>query len=89
MSLKLLGKKYVIILPKLVKAGTKLGNEIAHFNGVDVLFTVLLFLFIAGIFVAVLLIILSRLTKQQQSNKSKDVEQKLDRIIELLEQDKK
>ena len=66
-----------------------MGNEIAHFNGVDVLFTVLLSLFIAGIFVAVLLIVLSRLTKQQQSNKSKDVEQKLDRIIELLEQDKK
>lgn len=65
-------------------------NEIAaHFNAGDVVFTVLMFLFIFGVFVVVLFIVRSCLTKQQQSNTSKDIEQKLDRIIELLEQDKK
>ena len=59
---------------------------VSQFNGGDVLFTLL---FILGIFVVVLFIVRLTLTKQKQSNKSTAIDQKLDRIIELLEQDKK
>jgi len=48
-----------------------------------------MFLFIFGMFFVVFFVVRSLITKQQQPNKSDDIEQKLDRIIEILEQDKK
>ena len=70
--------------------GIKLDNEmVSQFNTGDIISTVLIFLFILGIFVVSSIIVRLRFAKQQQSKKSIDIGQKLDRIIELLEQDKK
>ncbi|HZH60077.1 MAG TPA: DUF4083 family protein [Metabacillus sp.] len=60
-----------------------------NLNAGDVIFQLIMFLFIFGIFFVVFFVVRSLLTKQKQPNKSNDIEQKLDRIIELLEQDKK
>ena len=62
---------------------------VSQFNTGDIISTVLIFLFILGIFVVSSIIVRLRFAKQQQSKKSIDIGQKLDRIIELLEQDKK
>ncbi|WP_226528733.1 DUF4083 family protein [Metabacillus niabensis] len=58
-------------------------------NAGDVIFQLIMFLFIFGMFFVVFFVVRSLITKQQQPNKSDDIEQKLDRIIEILEQDKK
>ncbi len=55
----------------------------------DAIFQLLMFLFIFGIFAAVFFLVRSLLSKNQQPNKINEIERKLDRIIELLEQDKK
>ena len=54
----------------------------------DAIFQLIMFLFIFGLFFVAFFIVRSLITKQQQPNKDKAIEQKLDRIIELLEQDK-
>jgi len=54
----------------------------------DVLFQLIMFILMIGIFFAVFYFVRKLLTKQQP-NKENQIEQKLDRIIELLEQDKK
>ncbi|MFS0861948.1 DUF4083 family protein [Fredinandcohnia sp. 179-A 10B2 NHS] len=55
----------------------------------DLLFQLLMFIFIFGLFAAVFFLVRSILLKQKQPNMDNDINQKLDRIIELLEQDKK
>ncbi|HWJ77019.1 MAG TPA: DUF4083 family protein [Niallia sp.] len=60
-----------------------------NLNAGDVIFQLIMFLFIFGMFFVVFFVVRSLITKQQQPNKSDDIEQKLDRIIEILEQDKK
>ena len=53
----------------------------------DVIFQILMFVFIVGIFFAVFFLVKSLFTKPPK--KSDQIEKKLDRIIELLERDKK
>ncbi|KKK38163.1 hypothetical protein WQ57_10155 [Mesobacillus campisalis] len=55
----------------------------------DVIFQLLSFIFMFGLFFAVFFLVRSLMSKQQQPNKNNNIEQKLDRIIELLEQDRK
>ncbi|MBS4189318.1 DUF4083 family protein [Bacillus sp. FJAT-49705] len=52
-----------------------------------VIFQLLMFIFIIGIFFAVFFVVRSLLTKQPSNKDS--IEQKLDRIIELLEKEKR
>ncbi|KGR76971.1 hypothetical protein CD33_04660 [Ureibacillus sinduriensis BLB-1 = JCM 15800] len=59
------------------------------FTGSDVLVTLIMFSLIILVFFFVFVIVSRRLTKQKPSNKHQNIEQKLDRIIELLEQGKK
>ncbi|WP_373906681.1 DUF4083 family protein [Ureibacillus sinduriensis] len=53
------------------------------------LVTLIMFSLIILVFFFVFVIVSRRLTKQKPSNKHQNIEQKLDRIIELLEQGKK
>lgn len=53
----------------------------------DLIFQLLMFMIIFGIFFAVFFLVRSLVTKEPDS--SKNIEQKLDRIIELLEKDKR
>ncbi|WP_026562682.1 DUF4083 domain-containing protein [Bacillus sp. J37] len=55
----------------------------------DVVFQLLMFMFMFGIFGVVFFLVRSLLSKNPQSQKVNEIEKKLDRIIELLEQDKK
>ncbi|WP_110927129.1 DUF4083 family protein [Bacillus massiliglaciei] len=53
----------------------------------DLIFQLIIFIFLIGVFFAVFFLVRSLLTKK--SVKSDTADQKLDRIIQLLEQDKK
>ncbi|MGN7941672.1 DUF4083 domain-containing protein [Virgibacillus sp. 6R] len=52
----------------------------------DLIFQLLMFMIIFGIFFAVFFLVRSLVTKEP--DRSKNIEEKLDRIIELLEKDK-
>lgn len=58
-------------------------------NTGDVVFQLLMFIFLFGIFAVVFFLVRSLLSKNPQTQKENEIEKKLDRIIELLEQDKK
>jgi hypothetical protein len=73
-------RNYDTIIPELVKEGINM-------NIGDVIFQLLMFIIIFGIFSAVFFLVRSLVTKQP--NWSNNIEQKLDRIIELLEKDKR
>jgi len=60
-----------------------------YMNIGDVVFQLLMFMFMFGIFGVVFFLVRSLLSKNPQSQKVNEIEKKLDRIIELLEQDKK
>ncbi|KRF54170.1 hypothetical protein ASG99_27715 [Bacillus sp. Soil768D1] len=73
-------KKYGKLTPILVKVGVNM-------NIGDMIFQLVSLIFIFGIFSGVFFLVRSLVTKQP--SKSASIEQKLDRIIELLEKDKK
>ncbi|MEY9869025.1 cytochrome bd-type quinol oxidase subunit 1 [Peribacillus sp. B2I2] len=57
-----------------------------NFNAGDIVFQLIMFILLFGIIFAVYFFVRSLLTR---TNKSNSVEQKLDRVIELLEKDKR
>lgn len=73
-------KKYGTLTPVLVKVGI-------YLNSGDMLYQLVFLIFIFGIFSGVFFLVRSLVTKQP--SKSENIEQKLDRIIDLLEKDKK
>ncbi|MDM5360381.1 DUF4083 domain-containing protein [Peribacillus sp. ACCC06369] len=57
-----------------------------NFNAGDIVFQLIMFILLFGIIFAVYFFVRSLLTR---TNKSNSVKQKLDRVIELLEKDKR
>jgi F0F1-type ATP synthase assembly protein I len=55
-------------------------------NIVDLVYQLIMFILLLGMIIAVYFIVRSLLAR---SNKSNSIEQKLDRVIELLEKDKR
>lgn len=55
----------------------------------DVVFQLVMLFLLFGIFAVVFFLVRSLLSKNQQTKKENEIESKLDRIIELLEQDRK
>jgi hypothetical protein len=62
------------------------GGFFLNFNAGDIVFQLIMFILLFGIIFAVYFFVRSLLTR---TNKSNSVEQKLDRVIELLEKDKR
>lgn len=58
-------------------------------NTGDIIFQLIMFLLLGGIFAVVFFLVRSLLSRNQQPKKENEIERKLDRIIELLEQDRK
>ncbi|WP_394186272.1 DUF4083 family protein [Metabacillus halosaccharovorans] len=55
----------------------------------NAIFQLIMILFLVGTLFVIFFVVHSLLIKQQQPNKFNSIEQKLDKIIELLEKDKK
>ncbi|PMC35902.1 hypothetical protein CJ195_16720 [Bacillus sp. UMB0899] len=55
----------------------------------DVIFQLVMFLILFSTFAVVFFLVRSLLSRNQQPKKENEIERKLDRIIELLEQDRK